>query len=259
MNKLKLLAKITVVFCLAAVLFISCSDDDSPRASKKINKIEIWKTEAGQANLYAYISMSYDNKGKLNRVSGDNVKGEPLMDIFYTYPNEDEFEYIYSVNNSASVRINGNLENGRVYTCKFTNESEVINYSYDNGGYLKKSEGQNIRLEYGWKDGNLISIKASDWVYKREYKPTSISNDYGFDLNILPQLIAGEDFMEAVNTYCWMAGILGKKSKNLVEETIYTYSYMYDDKGRLTEITLSKNMTAKLEAYSFRLAYEDNK
>lgn len=259
MNRLKLLAKVTAVFCLVAALFVSCSDDDDPQVTKRIKNIEIWKTDGTQSYLQAYITLSYDSKGVLAQVSGDNTDGKPLVDITYTYPGKDEFRFIYSVENSSSVRISGNLENGRVYSCKFTNKNENINYSYDNAGYLKRSEGQDIELEYEWKNGNLASIKASERGYNTEFKPTSLPNDYGFDLNILPQLIAGSDYMEVMNTYCWMAGILGKKSRNVVEEVIYSYNYMYDGKGRLAEITLSKNLSSSRESYSFKLKYDDNK
>jgi YD repeat-containing protein len=60
-----------------------------------------------------------------------------------------------------------------------------------------------------------------------------------------------------MNTYCQIAGVLGKRSRNLVEEFFFSYNYKYDEKGRLVEVILRNNVSSKSGAYSFRFAFED--
>lgn len=257
MNRLKLSGKTAICMLLLSFVITACSDDDAPSLSRTIKRIEIWEMETAQSNLLSYLNLSYGKDGKLSQVSGDNASGIPLVDINYTYPDNDSFLYTYAADDVSLGRITGTLEKGRTYSCKFTNTSNPVVYTYMNDGYLKRSDDQDIVLEYGWKGGNLSTVKSSERAYNSEFKASSIPNNYSIDLNVLPQLLAGSAYMQVMNTYCWMSGILGKRSKCIVEETIYSYKYGYDEKGRLSEIVIIPLLSSKNSSYSFKLAYEE--
>lgn len=257
MSKLKLLGKAAICVSLLSFVLVACSDDDAPSLSRTIKRIEVWETEATQANLLSYLNLTYGKDGKLSQVSGDNASGKPLLDISYTYPDNDSFLYTYAADGINLGRITGTLEKGRAYSCKFTDASNSVAYTYTNDGYLKRSDDQDVVLEYGWKGGNLSTVKSSERAYNSEFKASSIANNYSIDLNVLPQLLAGSTYMQVMNTYCWLSGILGKRSKCIVEETIYSYKYGYDERGRLTKITIIPLLSSKTSSYSFQLIYDD--
>ena len=239
MNRLKLFVGVMAVILLPGLS--SCSDDNvTPQLSKIIKTIEIWEVEGSHANLLSNISLYYDK-----------------FFMKYACLNDNEFQIEYFVDKSDFVRITGSQEKGRVYSCRYSDSDDLTTYSYDNNGYLKRVENQEIALNYQWKNNDLAAIKASERGYDSDFSSTNILNDYSLDLNVLPQLIADWDYKRVMNTYCQIAGVLGKRSRNLVEEFFFSYNYKYDEKGRLVEVILRNNVSSKSGAYSFRFAFED--
>mgnify|MGYP000741953432 CR=1 FL=1 len=112
--------------------------------------------------------------------------------------------------------------------------------SYNNEGYLKSSNNNGIVLEYQWNKKNLTSITSTPrGTYNSDYKISTIANDYSLDLNTLAQWIDERpNYINVVNTLGQMAGILGKRSENIIEDTYYTYDYSFLQDGRLKDITL---------------------
>ncbi|RGN46033.1 MULTISPECIES: DUF4595 domain-containing protein [unclassified Bacteroides] len=256
MNRLKLFVGVMAVILLPGLS--SCSDDNvTPQLSKIIKTIEIWEVEGSHANLLSNISLYYDKNNQLIQMNEDNAEGKPLFFMKYACLNDNEFQIEYFVDKSDFVRITGSQEKGRVYSCRYSDSDDLTTYSYDNNGYLKRVENQEIALNYQWKNNDLAAIKASERGYDSDFSSTNILNDYSLDLNVLPQLIADWDYKRVMNTYCQIAGVLGKRSRNLVEEFFFSYNYKYDEKGRLVEVILRNNVSSKSGAYSFRFAFED--
>lgn len=257
MDKLKSIFKIT--FLLSAVLFVfaSCSDDDkeepAPQPSRTISKVSIYKS-TDKAELMTSLIFTYDNDNRLVRI--DNT--DPVGVVNYVYSDDNKISYNYSSINSTLVKVNTALENGRAYLCEFTGEESATVYSYDNG-YLKASNnGKGLTLQYNWDNGNLKAIISSDTgnKYGATFTSTSVANDYSFDLNTLVQLINGNDeYVNIMNTYGQIAGILGNRSKNLIKDSRYIYDDSYDSKGRLKLLTI---YTPNAEGYTFKIEYKDN-
>ena len=63
------------------------------------------------------------------------------------------------------------------------------------------------------------------------------------------------NYINVVNTLGQMAGILGKRSENIIEDTYYTYDYSFLQDGRLKDITL---IDTNKTGYSFLLRYADS-
>ena len=218
MNKLRPTIKLTLFISVASIFFAACSDDDDKKSSapsKVITGIKVYKITNSQIS------------------------------------------YNYSSENSPLVEMTTTLENGRSYVCKFSNQDSPITYSYNNEGYLKSSNNNGIVLEYQWNKKNLSSITSTPrGTYNSEYKVSTIANDYSLDLNTLVQCIdERQNYVNVVNTFGQLAGILGKRSENIIEDTYYTYDYSFLQDGRLKDITLiDMNNTG----YSFLLHYADS-
>lgn len=256
MNKLISLTKL-VFFLSAICLFtISCSDDDHNTPVKKpstvIEKVRITKSTT-KVDYQTVLTFSYDSSNRLTKVHADS----PLASINYTYSKDSKVNYNYASENSTLVEMKTTLENGRSYMCTFSNKENAATYSYDNSGYLGLCNNNGIVLEYTWEKGNLKAITTTPrGAYNSEFHTSAIANSYSLDLNTLPQLIDERtDYTTVMNTYGQMAGFLGKRSANLVEDTYYTYDYSFYQDGRLKEITLQ---TSTGEKYAFRIEYTDN-
>ena len=217
MNKLRPTIKLALFISVAGAFLAACSDDDDkkPSAPSKI-------------------------------ITGIRV-----------YKITDVISYNYSSENSPLVEITTTLENGRSYVCKFSNQDSPITYSYNNEGYLKSSNNNGIVLEYQWNKKNLTSITSTPrGTYNSDYKISTIANDYSLDLNTLAQWIDERpNYINVVNTLGQMAGILGKRSENIIEDTYYTYDYSFLQDGRLKDITL---IDTNKTGYSFLLRYADS-
>ncbi len=253
MDKLKSIFKIT--FFLSAVLFISasCSDDKeepAPQPSRLVKQVRIYHS-ADDTKLLTTLTFDYDTKGRLIKV----YSSEPLGVVNYTYPANDKVTYTYASASSTLVEVSTDLEDGRSYSCSFSDKENDTNYLYDNG-YLKTSKNGNLELKYSWDNGNLKSIVSSpSALYNNKFNASDIANDYSIDLNTLPQLVDKRaDYQSVVNIYGQMAGILGERSKNIIENTEYLYDYSFDKEGRLKQLSV----VADGEAYTFRIACGEN-
>lgn len=242
---------------LSAMLLGACSDDEVALPSRVIKQIDIWETGSVQSNLLSTLKLVYDQRGMLKQISGDKASGEPLMDVNYTYPDDCSFLFTYAADGGSLGRISGTLENGRAYACKFTDAASQTTYSYSKDGFMTRSDDGMQVMEFVWKDGNLASVKSTSRVYNMELRSTTLANNYSVDLTVLPHLLEDAAYRRAMNTYCWLAGVLGKKSNALVEDDTYRYTYRFDEKGRLNEIELAHLLSSTDRAYSFRFTYEE--
>lgn len=252
MNKLKSIVRFVLFLSVALILGTSCSDDDKPvvvQPSRVIKKVMIYQS-SDQTKFLASLIFSYDAKGRLTQL----YSKEPLSIVNYTYGDEDKVTYNYSSSNSSLVEVNTTLENGRTYSCSFSNRTDDINYLY-NDGYLKTAKNGNLELKYTWENKNLKSITSSpSTLYTDEFNVSNVSNDYSIDLNTLILLMDGRaDYKTVMNVYGQMAGLLGYKTQNVAENTDYLYDYSFYQDGRLKLMTL----VASGEAYTFRIEYND--
>ena len=255
MNKLRPTIKLALFISVASIFFAACSDDDDKKSSapsKVITGIKVYKI----TDVISYegdIDFTYDKDKRLTGVRSN----APLATINYSYGDNSQISYNYSSENSPLVEMTTTLENGRSYVCKFSNQDSPITYSYNNGGYLKSSNNNGIVLEYQWNKKNLSSITSTPrGTYNSEYKVSTIANDYSLDLNTLVQCIdERQNYVNVVNTFGQLAGILGKRSENIIEDTYYTYDYSFLQDGRLKDITLIDLNTT---GYSFLLLDADS-
>ena len=51
--------------------------------------------------------------------------------------------------------------------------------------------------------------------------------------------------------------MLGKKSRNIAEDTLYAYNYKYDGQGRLSEVVMQEALSFQDVSYVFRFVYAD--
>ena len=260
MDRLVQMGKIAFGVCAVSWMMAACSDDGSSASSKVVESMELWKTERNTSELVADIHFIYGKDGRLAQVSSDDAGGVPLMDINYVYSENNDFQCVYTGDGGQRGRISATLENGRIYSCQNAAASgtESYTYVYTDDGYLRKCDSREASFEYAWSGGNLLSVKSSERAYNSTYETASVANDYSIDLNVLPHLITGADYMEAMNTYCWLAGVLGKKSRNIAEDTLYTYDYKYDGEGRLSEIVMQETLSFQDVSYTFRFVYPHN-
>ncbi len=258
MNKLRPTIKLALLVSVASLFLAACSDDDDksipvPEPSRVITDIKVHK----MSDVISYqgtINLTYDNNQRLTRI----YSSSPLATVNYTYKDNAEVSYTYSTENSPLVEISTSLENGRSYVCKFSNRENPVTYSYDNDGYPKSSNNNGIVLEYNWKNGNLSSITTTPrGTYNSDYKVSTIANDYSLDLNTLAQWIDDrENYITVMNTFGQMAGILGKRSTHILEDTYYIYDYSFRQDGRLKDMTLVGG--SDKAGYSFRFTYADD-
>lgn len=253
MNKLKSLAQIALFVSTAMLLGTSCSDDDKPsvpQPSKVIKKVTIYKSDS-EIKLMTTLTFSYDKGNRLALIKNTS----PLAVVNYSYSDDGKVSYNYASEDSGLIEVNTSLENGHAHSCKFSNTEVVATYSYTNDGYLKGSNNAGVILEYSWDNFNLKSITSSPrGTYDSKFVASTVSNNYSFDLNTLAQLIdSRNDYVTVVNTYGQMAGILGNRSKNIIEDDYYKYDFGFYQDGRLKDMTL----VGSAEAYTFRIEYEE--
>lgn len=249
----------TFIFSLGIISFlsVSCSKDDDPKLSKVIESIDIYQGTDKQQNYITKMKFLYDSGGRLSQMSMDS----PLSEVNYGYPANNTITYSFS-SSGVFVRVAATMEEGKARSCTFLgdkNESDVL-YTYDKQ-YLDKSKGDGLTMTYEWKNGNLKSVTSSNRLFDSKYTSSSVANDYNLDLNVLPQLIDGRaGYTTAMNTFGQLIGVLGTKSKNIVEDTYYIYNYSYDEHLRLKEIVLRiKEPSSMIAAdiYSFRISYSN--
>lgn len=257
MNKLRHAIKLILFLSVAGPWLTACSDDDeksipAPEPSRVITKIEMYKI-ADVISRETAITFIYDSNKRPTLIHNES----PLINVNYSYLSDSKLSYSYASENSPLVEITTSLENGRSYVCQFSNQESPVTYSYNNDGYLKSANNNGIVLEYTWTKGNLTSITSTPrGTYNSDYKVSTIANDYNMDLNILAQLVDDrQNYMQVMNSLGQAAGILGKRSANIIEDTYYKYEYSFDRNGRLKDMTL---LGSNARGYSFRFAYDDN-
>lgn len=257
MNKLRQTIKLVLFISVAGMFLAACSDDDDKNIpvkepSRVITRIDVYKIADVISHL-STVNFVYDSNNRPTLIHNDT----PLMNANYSYSDNSKISYSYASENSSLVEVNTTLENGRSYVCKFSNQENPITYSYDNDGYLKSANNNGTILEYKWANGNLESITSTPrGAYNSEYKVSGIANDYNLDLNTLAQWIDDrKDYTEVMNTLGQMAGILGKRSSHIIEDTYYMYDYSFNQDGRLKDMTLIRSNAV---GYSFRFSYDDN-
>lgn len=256
MNKLISLAKLAFFLCSICLFTISCSDDDNATPVKKpstvVTKVRIYKSTA-KTELLTVLLFTYDSNNRLTQI----YSASPLTTVNYVYSKDSKVSYNYASENSTLVEMKTTLENGRSYMCTFSNKENAATYSYDNQGYLGLCNNNGVVLEYSWNNGNLKSISTNPrGTYNSEFRTTNIANNYSIDLNTLAQLVDDRtDYIGVMNSYGQIAGFLGKRSANLIEDTYYTYDYSFYQEGRLKDLTL---LNSSAEGFTFRIEYADN-
>lgn len=254
MNKLKSITKLGLLIPVAGLfLFTACSDDDKPappQPSRVISKISIYKT-TNTTEHFTDMQFTYDAKNRLTRI----YSNLPLSTVNYAYTDDTKVSYSYATETSPLIEVSASLKNGRCTTCTFSNREDAATYTYYENGYLKNNTNNGVSIDYAWTNNALMNITTTPrGTYNSQFTTSTIPNDYSFDLNTLAQLVDDRtDYTIAMNTYGQMAGILGKKSTNIAQDTYYDYDYSFYQDGRLKNLTLK----ASKESYTFQITYSD--
>lgn len=246
-------------------LFSSCSDDNDPVVvlpSRVIDQIEIYKGTYVEYNRISVINLAYDSRGKLSRI--DAVR--PFTEVNYTYTSTGViYSHAYELPDGGNKEVNqvtAKVDNGRANICSSTVLGNCV-YFYKEGFLSEAAIGKDIQLNYNWttKGMNIAdNSRENPTYYSTEYIYSDVPNNYSIDLNILAQLIdERKDYCLVMNTYGTAIGILGAKYKHVLENTEYTYEYMYDKNGRLSILMLKSNIYSKPDTYFFKLRYLENK
>ena len=120
---------------------------------------------------------------------------------------------------------------------------------------MKGNNGEALTMQYTWEGENLKSISSSNQLYNNKFNTSSILNDYSLDLNALVLLTdTRSGYLETMNVYGQIAGILGSRSKYFLQVSDDYYDFSFDQNLRLKEIL---RINAQ-DIYSFRFSYEDN-
>lgn len=243
---------------------MSCSDDDGPAApSKEIVQVDVYRAETNVFELQAQYKFTYDGKNRLSSVRTDYHSQEVSYNygtnsVSYRWDGSDPEEGLFRTNFEAELR-NGRVQVGSAKREQGT-ESETFNYTYfyNTQGYVTDATfGGSQSFSYTWGK-QLLTISGRPSTYDAEYGYSKVTNDYSIDLNVLPYLVdTRTDVMMAMNAYAQLAGVLGTRYPNFLEDTDYSYSYHYDADGRLVQLTQTpaNHDPNKQQTYWFILTY----
>ncbi len=263
---MKHLNKIVLTAAVASLsLFPSCSDKDDPVVvlpSRVIDQIEVYKGTNTEYNRISVMNFAYDSNRRLSRINSV----DPFTEVNYTYTSTGViYSHAYELQDGEHKevnQINAKVENGRANICSSTVLGNCV-YFYKDGYLSQAAIGKGTQLDYNWTNTGMNIADHSmenPAYYSTEYKYSDVPNNYSIDLNILAQLIDGrKDYCIVMNTYGTAVGILGAKYKHLLENTDYTYEYMYDKNARLSILMLKSNIYSKPDTYFFKLRYLENK
>lgn len=256
MKRLNLTYLIVLFFSIPLLVFSSCSDDDDEtppppaQPSRVIKKIMIYKTTGSETKVLTSVDLVYDRNQRIELIR----QSTPLSVINYRYSDDGKISYNYSSESSSLIEVSATLESGKAYVCQFSNSDKPTVYSYTNN-YLRESTNGNLTMQYTWEGENLKSISSLNQLYNSKFTPSTVSNDYSLDLNALVQLTDERSgYIETMNVYGQIAGILGARSQYLLQDSDYFYDCSFDQNLRLKEIL---RMNSE-DIYSFRFSYEDN-
>lgn len=267
---MKLFRKYAAYLILTAIPWVSsCSDDveELPSFSREIVRVDIYKMNNATFQMEAQYRISYNN----DRISSVQTEYR-LQEIDFEY-GTNSFSYRWRIKDgdeeSSVTLFEAELrDGGRAYVGAATRTIEgqemIRNYSYhynENGYILDATYGGEQNFSYDW-GSELLTIKGKPATYDAQYRYSGVSNDYSFDLNVLPLLVDERtDVMLAMNAYGQMAGVVGTCYPYFLEKTGYSYKYLYDGNGRLVQIQqlpLASNYNPlEQQTYWFMLTYED--
>lgn len=247
---------------------VSCSDDDGPKKpSREIVQVDIYKAKSETFQIEAQYKMVYDGKDRVSGVRTDYNSQE----VTYTYGVNNvayRWEGNDSVNGVFVTRFEAELRNGRVLVgsvdCNVGTESKTYNYNYHytvKGYVLDATFGGTQSFNYEWGKTGLL-VKGHPSTYDAQYAYSEVDNDYSIDLNVFPQLVdARADVQLAMNTYAQMAGVIGARYPYFLQDTDYSYNYLFDADERLVQIvqTPSSLKPEKQTTYWFMIHYADLK
>jgi len=252
---------------IVSPMITSCSDDESKEPSREIAMVEIYKAESDVLYAEAQYKFTYDGRGRLSNVRTDAQSQE----VSYTY-GTGSLAYRWEGNDEDKGlfvnRFEAELRNGRVQVGSANHscgtESRTFNYAYyyNSRGYITDATfGGEQSFNYQWGKQTML-IQGRPSGFDAEYKfCLSVQNDYSIDLNVLPLFVDSRaDILLALNVYGQLAGVLGSKYPNLLEDVDYTYRYQFDAEGRLVQIIQqpASLKPEKQNTYWFLITYNED-
>lgn len=219
-----------LLVAFAAMVFVSCSDDDddnvTPFGGKQISKITYTDNDDGEIESYTY---DYDKQGRI--ISESAV---------YSQHESDLTTYTYETNKITEKIINAYSGNTHIWQTVYTldskgriissiNEREETNiYSYDDKGQLIKISGED-NIRFTWENGNLTKVEWNGYTTKYTYNRNENKN---IGINYFSENMP--------NNILFNYGYFGAKNKNLMASTQedsdspYTNEYEFDKNGNVT-------------------------
>jgi hypothetical protein len=257
--------KYAALLMLAALPWISsCSDDNAPKKpSREIVQIDVYKAETDAFHMQAQYQMTYDGKDRISSIRSNYNSQE----VAYTYGNNN-LTYRWEGNHPEIgvfvINFESELRNGRIQVglidYNMGTESNTFNYSYyySPRGYVQDATyGGSQLFNYDWGKTNLV-IKSRPSTYDAQYSYSDVTNDYSFDLNVLPLLVDTRvEAQLAMNLYGQFAGVTGSRYPYFLADTDYSYNYMFDADDRLAQIvqTPATLKPEKQDTYWFMIHY----
>lgn len=234
--------KRSLLGAIFALSLISCSKDDAPE--QKESKCLL--TEINNSGDPSKTTIEYDKNGKITAVTKTYGGTDPAT---------HRYIYTYS-NNSINVE---DVFNGK--------PSEVFVYTLSNGRITKKSGGRYDDTFIYDSNGFLSSIKSEDQSVSIQYVNGNISkmevNFNSITQNFIPEYKSQESRTPFTETVCYAfegfgptgsiedavlyeQGYFGLKGQNEITgvkqsygdspATIFNYSYIRDNEGKVTSI-----------------------
>lgn len=266
---MKKYGKYVALLLLASLPVVtSCSDDDGPKKpSREIVQVDVYRADADMFQICAQYKMTYDGK---ERISGVRTEYK-AQEVSYTY-GVNSVAYRWEGNDPVSGvfvnRFEAELRGGRIQVgsvdCNVGTESKTYNYNYhytSDGYVLDATFGGSQSFNYEWGKTGLI-VKGHPATYDTQYSYSNVLNDYSIDLNALPLLVDGrEEVQLAMNLYARFADVIGVRYPYFLQDTDYSYGYLFDADGRLVQIvqTPAGMKPEKQTTYWFMLHYNDVK
>ena len=195
------------------------------------------------------LDYTFNNEGFLTGViydgqltySFDYPESDPSKVILTEYTMGDDNEYY----TEFTIGANG-FANMAINTCNYENYREVYKFYYDSEGHLVKCNLAGDVYTFKYENGNLVELKSD------EHTETITYNEKANDYAVMPYTSVSPSYINSSFgvslTHAFLAGILGRPTKNLpattrihyndnsVDDVNYTFVYRYDGSGNLIGI-----------------------
>ena len=221
--------KIYLLVMLLATVFVACSDDDDKDEDKTTGKEKLVSKiiDTSESGNVSETLFEYDSKGRITKiVNNDPEDTSPTT----TYTYETGKIIAKEVENGQTITYT--LNDKGLVTSSTNEKGEKSNYTYDANDQLLNVKEGTWETSITWQNGNVIkqSLKSDGQEYDT-FEYTYSTNEYKGNLGWFV------DGINEIDAFLMDYGYMGKRNKNLVQQTTETlYEYTFDNEGYVTII-----------------------